>query len=281
MSTTTIRLEEELKARVVTAAERAGKMAHAFIVDAIAERVEQAELEEEFHRVADERWAKVLVVGKTVPFDEAKAYLEARARAETPRRPAAREARSLISAHGARRAAARGPRRLRPRFRSPGAVAGRRAPQRIAETLQPLQLLSHSPLIGRKVRGRQAGTRHWTERAWLRGPRSRRAQTSTLFSCGQSAASASQATSESVDPMGVRPTLISIRPPERHDQLRGDRSGQRSLSSQLFLCLPHRVRALRRAASLFEHLADESLPSSRCVDVDFTHAVPLPRRPRG
>ena len=55
MATTTIRIEDELKARVAAAAERAGKSTHAFILDAIAHTVEQAELDDDFHRVADER----------------------------------------------------------------------------------------------------------------------------------------------------------------------------------------------------------------------------------
>jgi uncharacterized protein (DUF1778 family) len=76
---------------VAAAAARAGKSAHAFILDAIAQTVEQVELDEEFHRVADERWAKVLATGKTVPWDDAKAYLEARARGERPRKPVARK----------------------------------------------------------------------------------------------------------------------------------------------------------------------------------------------
>jgi len=91
MSTTTIRIEDDLKARVAAAAERAGKTAHAFILDAIAQTVAQAELDDDFHRVADERWAKVLATGKTVPWDKAKAYLEARSRGERPRKPVARK----------------------------------------------------------------------------------------------------------------------------------------------------------------------------------------------
>jgi predicted transcriptional regulator len=90
MSTTTIRIEDDLKARVAAAAERAGKTAHAFIVEAIAQTVEQAEIEEEHHRVADERWAKVLSTGKTVPWGDAKAYIEARLKGERPRKPVAR-----------------------------------------------------------------------------------------------------------------------------------------------------------------------------------------------
>jgi len=91
MSTTTIRIEDDLKARVAAAAERTGKTAHAFILDAIAQTVEQVERDDDFHRVADERWAKVLAKGKTVPWEEAKTYLAARARGERPAKPAARK----------------------------------------------------------------------------------------------------------------------------------------------------------------------------------------------
>ena len=66
MSTTTIRIDEELKSRVAVAAQRAGKTAHAFIVDAIAQTVEQAELDEAFDQIADERWAALLANGKSV-----------------------------------------------------------------------------------------------------------------------------------------------------------------------------------------------------------------------
>ena len=90
-TTTTIRIEDDLKARVAAAAQSAGKTAHAFILDAIAQTVEQVELDEAFHRVADERWANVLATGKTVPWDDAKAWLEARARGERPRKPAGRK----------------------------------------------------------------------------------------------------------------------------------------------------------------------------------------------
>jgi predicted transcriptional regulator len=93
MTTTTIRIEDDLKARVAAAAERAGKTAHAFILDAIAQTVEQAELDEEFHCVADSRWAKILATGKTVAWDDAKAWLEARSRGERPRKPVARKPR--------------------------------------------------------------------------------------------------------------------------------------------------------------------------------------------
>ncbi len=92
MSTTTIRIEDELKARVSAAAQRTGKTAHAFILDAISQTVEQAEQDEEFHRLADARWAKLMATGKTVAWDEARSYLEALSRGERARKPTARKA---------------------------------------------------------------------------------------------------------------------------------------------------------------------------------------------
>jgi predicted transcriptional regulator len=91
MSTTTIRIDDELKARVAAAAARAGKTSHGFILDAIASTVEQAEREEDFHRVADERWAEILATGETIPWDEMRGYLEGRLRGEQPRRPDSRK----------------------------------------------------------------------------------------------------------------------------------------------------------------------------------------------
>jgi predicted DNA-binding protein len=91
MSTTTIRIDEELKSRVAVAAQRAGKTSHAFIVEAIARTVEQVELDEAFERVADDRWASLLASERSVSWSDAKAWLDARARGERSRRPSARK----------------------------------------------------------------------------------------------------------------------------------------------------------------------------------------------
>jgi len=91
MSTTTIRIDAELKERVDAAAQRAGKTVHAFLLESISKTVEQAELDEAFHQIADERFAKVMAGGKTVGWDDAKRYLEARARGVRARKPAARK----------------------------------------------------------------------------------------------------------------------------------------------------------------------------------------------
>ena len=91
MPTTTIRLEAGLKQRAAAAAQRAGKTVHAFVLEAIAQTVEQSELDDEFHRLADERWTKLLTTGKTVAWDDARQYLEARSRGLPARKPTARK----------------------------------------------------------------------------------------------------------------------------------------------------------------------------------------------
>ena len=90
MPTTTIRLEDELKARINAAAAQAGKTAHAFILDALAQTLEQVELDNAFHAVAEERWARIRATGQTVGWEDAKAYLASRAQGGRPRKPAAR-----------------------------------------------------------------------------------------------------------------------------------------------------------------------------------------------
>ena len=90
MSTTTIRLEDELKTRINAAAAQAGKTAHAFILDALAQKVEQVEQDTAFQALAEERWARVRATGRTVAWEDAKAYLGERAQGGQPARPAPR-----------------------------------------------------------------------------------------------------------------------------------------------------------------------------------------------
>lgn len=90
MGTTTIRLEDDLKARVAAAAARAGKTTHAFILDALAETVAQAEHDAALDALAEERWATLLATGETIGWDDATTWLEARSHGEHPIRPAPR-----------------------------------------------------------------------------------------------------------------------------------------------------------------------------------------------
>ena len=91
MSTTTIRLPEDLKARVAAVAERTGTTAHGFILDAIAEKAALEERRAELNDVADKRYAQFMESGKSIPWPEMKAYLLARAKGKTAERPAPRK----------------------------------------------------------------------------------------------------------------------------------------------------------------------------------------------
>ena len=91
MSTTTIRLPEDLKARVAAAAERAGTTAHSFILEAIAEKADQAEGRTDFRDVAEKRYADLAASGKTIPWEKMRRYLEDRIAGKTVTRPVAKK----------------------------------------------------------------------------------------------------------------------------------------------------------------------------------------------
>ena len=91
MSTTTIRLETELRQRVARIAAREGKTAHAFIVEAVAERAEQAERREQLFDEAEARYAQFIASGMSVDWDAMRRYLEAKAKGQRAKKPAPRK----------------------------------------------------------------------------------------------------------------------------------------------------------------------------------------------
>ncbi|MES2318907.1 MAG: DUF6290 family protein [Pseudomonadota bacterium] len=93
MSTTTIRLSDELKARIAKAAERAGKTTHSFILEAIAEKAEQEELRADFDAQANARFNKIVATGKTIPWGEMREYLETRLAGKQAAHPVAKKKR--------------------------------------------------------------------------------------------------------------------------------------------------------------------------------------------
>jgi predicted transcriptional regulator len=91
MSTTTIRLPENLKARVAAAAKRSGTTTHGFILEAIAEKAAQDELRAAFDAEAEERYARIVAKGETIPWQEMRGYLEERLAGKEVKRPVARK----------------------------------------------------------------------------------------------------------------------------------------------------------------------------------------------
>lgn len=91
--TTTIRLPDELKARLAKLAEQEGTSTHSLILDAIAEKAEALERRQSFHEEARERLADMQATGMGIEWDEVKRYLRARAAGEDVPMPVAKRIR--------------------------------------------------------------------------------------------------------------------------------------------------------------------------------------------
>ena len=91
MSTTTIRLPDDFKSRIAVAAKRTGTTAHSFILNAIAEKIDQEERAANFNDLADKRYASIVSSGKTIPWDKMRRYLEDRLAGKKVSRPTSRK----------------------------------------------------------------------------------------------------------------------------------------------------------------------------------------------
>jgi predicted transcriptional regulator len=105
MTTTTIRLPEELKTRVGRLATAGGTTAHGFILEAVQQHVEAAEARAAFLREGARRLAKMERTGAAVPWQEARHYLLERAAGKQPRRPPPRAEAAAVPTAAKRRQA--------------------------------------------------------------------------------------------------------------------------------------------------------------------------------
>jgi predicted transcriptional regulator len=87
MATTTIRIPDELKARLAKLAEHEGLSTHGLILDAIAEKADALEQRQSLYAEAEARYAKVLQTGLAVTWDDMREYLDARMAGKHPPRP--------------------------------------------------------------------------------------------------------------------------------------------------------------------------------------------------
>lgn len=90
MSTTTIRIPDDLKDKVTRAAERTGKSPHSFILEAITEKAELEERRADFAEGAEKRYDAIVASGKTIPWAQMRQYLDLRAAGKRAARPKAR-----------------------------------------------------------------------------------------------------------------------------------------------------------------------------------------------
>lgn len=91
MSTTTIRLSEDLKTRVQRAAKSQGLTPHALILEAIAEKTESSERRAAFYDMAETRLTHLAESGKSVSWDDMRGYLKARINGGPAKRPKSRK----------------------------------------------------------------------------------------------------------------------------------------------------------------------------------------------
>jgi predicted transcriptional regulator len=90
MSTTSLKLPDSLKQRVLATSQRKGISPHAFMVGAIEQAASAAEKQESFFEDALAAQLEMLESGQGYDADEVHAYIEARIAGENPARPRAR-----------------------------------------------------------------------------------------------------------------------------------------------------------------------------------------------
>jgi len=90
MAATSLKLPEDLKRRIERLAAVAKKTPHAFMIDALSQETERAEIRERFANDAAVSESEAMESGKAFPLEVAFNYLEARAAGKGVRRPRAR-----------------------------------------------------------------------------------------------------------------------------------------------------------------------------------------------
>ena len=76
MSKSTIKLPDDVLARVALVAERAGMTPEQFVLDAIVEKMDVDERAAELDAEAEARYAEILRTGETISFQDMQDYLQ-------------------------------------------------------------------------------------------------------------------------------------------------------------------------------------------------------------
>jgi len=89
MSTTSLKITDELKERAASVARKQGVSTHAFLVEAIISATEAAEKRADFVAQAKASLKTTLATGKAYDTSEVHAYIRARIAGENPSKPKA------------------------------------------------------------------------------------------------------------------------------------------------------------------------------------------------
>lgn len=98
MSTKTLRLPEEVQARIERLAAAQGKSPHALMVETLDEGTAAMERRLAFEAEAAQSWAEYRRTGEYYAMEDVRAYVLARARGESPPRPSLRKDATLARA---------------------------------------------------------------------------------------------------------------------------------------------------------------------------------------
>jgi predicted transcriptional regulator len=90
MTTTTLRLPPDVRARIDKLAAAAGKTTHAFMVDALTESADRLEQQRAFDAEVARRWTRFQRSGEYLTLEDVRSYATALARGEKPARPTPR-----------------------------------------------------------------------------------------------------------------------------------------------------------------------------------------------
>jgi len=86
-ATTTLKLSEELKAHITSAAQASGKSPHAFMIEALEAQARLAEMRQSFIKDAIDSAAKVDAGGALYAMEDVQAYIRARTSGKAEKRP--------------------------------------------------------------------------------------------------------------------------------------------------------------------------------------------------
>lgn len=87
MSTTTLRLPDDLKLRLERLAGDAGQSTHAFMLETLAEAADLKERQSAFHAEAERRWAEYQRTGEYISLEDLRDYAADLVAGKKPAKP--------------------------------------------------------------------------------------------------------------------------------------------------------------------------------------------------
>jgi predicted transcriptional regulator len=98
MSTTTLRIDTPLRQRILDLAQATGQSAHSFMIEALAQKTEEAEWQLAMQKEAAERSEQMEASQLGLDWNDVRAWMLARAAGQTIERPQAKNIAEIVAA---------------------------------------------------------------------------------------------------------------------------------------------------------------------------------------